>query len=219
MRIFFIFQISLLFFSCGVKREGIPENERNYSELVITKSDSSCLSAPDALFSFYHINADTISNAIISANLKYFGKNFATSEINSDIRNWLVNDYFSIKTYTQKKWNLNCDLDVSKFSAGYRSLHSLEKHGIKLFFENSICFKKWIRQVGRYKYTEEINGNFYEYDMNRLRLLCEIRVNIRYAPNSIFKLKKHEYYRIIKTDTVDMFSSFDSSAYIKLLSK
>jgi hypothetical protein len=211
-RLFFI-TFCPFFLSCNVKREGIPENQRNYSEQEINKVDSTCKSAPDGLFAFHKINADTIYNAITEANLKYFGKNFVTTEINKSIREWLSDDYFSTKTSLDKSWNLYCQLDTLKFSTGYHSYKGLEKFGIKLFFHNTICFKKWIMQEGTYNYSENYNGIFREYGMNRLRFLCEFHVDITFTPKSIFKNSKTEYYRVAKTDTVDMFTILDSTFY------
>jgi hypothetical protein len=129
------------------------------------------------------------------------------------IQEWLANDFFSTKTYTNKSWTLKADLDKSKLSCNYKNLYGLERFDINLFYENSICLKKIIGNEGSYEYTENINGVSYNLPKNRLRFLGELHIDIRYKPKSLFNTAKQEYYRITFTDTIDVFTTLADSTF------
>jgi len=209
-----IFTIFIIFLSCSNKRQGIPEEQRNYSEAAFSKGDTACMTASDGIFLFHNINADSISNSIHNATVKYFDNNFSTTSIQDSIKNWLTKDYFSGKTYTNQSWSLKADIDKSKLSCNYKSLYGLENLNINLFFENKICLKKFIAYIGTYEFEEQRNNLTYRIEKNRLRFLCDFNIDIHYKPTSLLNTSKKEYYRATITDTVDLFTVLADSNFI-----
>jgi hypothetical protein len=171
------------------------------------------MTASDGLFLFKNLNADTVAKQIISITRMYFGNGFTTQPMQDSIREWLANDFFSTKTYTNRSWTLKADLDKSKVSCNYKTVYGLERFDINLFYENFICLKKLIGNKGTYEYTEDFNGISYDLPKNRLQFLCELHIDIRYKPRSLFNMAKKEYYRITLKDTVDVFTTLADSTF------
>lgn len=172
------------------------------------------MTASDGIFIFKRLNADTVANAIRLATIKYFGDGFSTKPMQDSVREWLTNDFFSGKTYINKSWTLNADVDKSKLSCNYKSLFGLGRSGIDLLYENRICLKKLIDNLGSYEYFEESNGVSYKIPKSRFQFLCNFYIDIRYSPKSVFNSARQEYYRITLTDTVDMFTALADSNFV-----
>ena len=199
--------------SCQDNRKGIPETSRNYSDSILN-DDSTCMTASDGIFVFDKLNVDSVLNAIQTATTKYFGDDFLTKRMQDSIRGWLTNDFFSGKTYLNESWTLNADLDKSKLSRNYRTFYGLEQFRVDLFYENTICLKKLIGNLGSFEYIEENNGISRKMPKNRLRFSCDFYIDIRYRPRTLFKSRKLEYYRVTLTDTVDMFTVLGDSHFV-----
>jgi hypothetical protein len=213
MRYLLIFLTLITILACKDNRTGIAENLRNYTKSTFDKDDSTCMTASDGIFLFKNLNADTVAKAIRSKTRMYFGNGFTTQPMQDSIQEWLANDFFSTKTYTNRSWTLMADLDKSKLSCNYKTVYGLERFGIRLWYENFICLKKIIGNEGTYEYTETINGISYNLSYNRLRFLGELHIDIRYKPKSLFNTAKEEYYRITLKDTVDVFTTFADSTF------
>jgi hypothetical protein len=200
--------------SCSDNREGISETNRNYDENTFKKGDSACMSADDGIFVFHKLNADSIANAINTATIRYFGNQFSTAPIRDSIRGWLTRDYFSGKTYNGKSWTLEAAIDPTKMSCNYKASYGLERFSLDLFYDNRICLKKLIGNLGPYKY--QVNDDILTpiTQRNRLRFLCEFTVDITYRPESALNTARKEYYRISLTDTVDVFTGLPDSSFV-----
>jgi hypothetical protein len=213
MRFLLTLTVFTIILSCN-NRTGIPEADRQNSNTTFNPADSSCMTASDGIFVFKKITADTVANAIHAATQKYFGEAFSTKIMQDSIHNWLANEFFSGKTYLNKDWKLNAVIDQSKLSCNYKTLYSLEKFDIDLYYENKICLKKLIQNLGQYTYTEKETWISLQTPKNRLRFLCDFYVDIRYKPKSLFSSAKIEQYRITIKDTVDMFTTLGDSAFV-----
>lgn len=214
MRHLLILLTLIIISSCNDNRRGMPEANINYTESTFNMSDSTCMTASDGIFVFKKLNADSISKAIQIATAKYFKQIFLTNEIQDSISGWLKNDFFSGKTYINNSWTLYADVDKTKLSCNYKALYGLERFDIDIFYENKICLKKIVGNLGSYEYIEEINGISYKVAKNRLRFLCDFYIDIWYRPKSLFNSTKQEYYRATLTDTVDMFTTLADSNFV-----
>jgi hypothetical protein len=213
MRFLLTLTVFTIILSCN-NRTGIPEADRQYSNTTFNPADTSCMTASDGIFVFKKITADTVASAINNATMKYFGEAFSTKIMQDSIHNWLANEFFSGKTYLNKDWKLNAVIDQSKLSCNYKTLYSLEKFDIALYYENKICLKKLIQNLGQYTYTEKESWISLQTPKNRLRFLCDFYVDIRYKPTSLFNSAKTEQYRVTIKDTVDMFTALGDSSFV-----
>ena len=213
MRYLLLLLFFTILFSCN-SHTGIAEAERKYSDATFNPADTSCMTASDGIFVFKKITADTIANAINNATIKYFGEAFSTNIMQDSIHNWLTNEFFSGKTYLNKDWKLNAVIDQSHLSCNYKTFYSLEKFDIDLYYENKICLKKLIQNLGQYTYTEKESWISLQTPKNRLRFLCDFYIDIRYKPKSLFNSAKTESYRITIKDTVDMFTALGDSTFV-----
>ncbi|MFT3824162.1 MAG: hypothetical protein QM731_09590 [Chitinophagaceae bacterium] len=212
-----IFFILFLMLSCSNNnRQGIPKAERNYDPNALEKDAGGGMTVSGGVFVFAHLNADSIADAIHNASIKYFGESFSTKVIRDSVYAWLAKDFFSQKTYLNRPWTLYCYIDRTKTTCNYRPLFSLEKFDIDLFFENKICLRKLVADLGTCRYVEDNNGMPHNVSNNRLRFLCDFRIDIRYKPASLFNTAKQEYYRVTLKDTVDLFTELRSSDLVFL---
>ncbi|MBW8687156.1 hypothetical protein [Chitinophaga rhizophila] len=219
MRFFTLLLIAVLLISCYNKRQGIPENKRNYLKDAATVPLGKCFHEDFAFMEFAHLNADTVTKAIAAANRKYFGAAFDTPEIRDSIHTWLKDNYFSKKTYEEKEWILFDKVDTTRFTTGYHSVYGLNSLGIDLMYRNDICYTEYLGSKGVYEYRRKSGGNWYSQDKTLVKVVCDFNIDLTYTPHwFIFSSSQREYYRITLRDTASVYSTFDDNYYRENLS-